>query len=301
MKKLLLIAVLLLLPMPSWAQDEVNVQGARVYGSPGDMMRWPVTCGIRSVTFTPVGFPTIASCMDGPGRWPDVTPEGWDGPIQHTLGMCLKDPSDNQWDCAGVVQVWYNRWNQDPNYTTAPYDVASNWFYASYIGNGPLTDRNPKPGEQVLMFIVRGNARRGTQFTAVHERSNVALVTWGQNYLVNPGQPQDPQQPQQPGQQPVDMSNIRDLLLLTATKEQSQSIFTNLNDQLTKIDVKLDTVLEHVDRPAWYSSLASNKYVQAGLLSLGTLVTTRMGTNVSTSTQTMSALSAGLALLAIRK
>lgn len=265
-KVLALCVALVSLAAPSFAQyapDEINVQGARVYASPGDMMRWQITCSIESVTFTEVGFPTIGSCMDGPGRWPDVVPDGWEGPIQHTLGMCML-AGDGQWECSAVVQVWHPRWLQDPNYTTAPYAVDSNWFYASHMmgGGGSLTDRNPRPGERVLIFVVRGNGRIGTEYTKVHERSNVALVTWGQNYAAGPAQPQqpsEPQQPQEPGQpqqpthpgEPVDMSDIRTLLKLTATHEQSERIYFDAKAEFAALNKRLDKIEADVNQPMW--------------------------------------------------
>lgn len=278
--KAFLVAMLLLLPGPAFAQyapDAVNVQSARVFASPGDMMRWPITCSITSVTFTDVGFPTIGTCMDGPGRWPDVVPDGWEGPIQHTLGMCLLAPDGETWECSAVVQVWYPRWLQDPNYTTAPYAVGSNWFYASHMmgGGGSLTDRNPRPGERVLIFVVRGNGRVGTEYTKVHERSNVAMVTWGQNYEAgqpqqptDPGQPQQPQQPQQPGQSdpPVDMSDIRTLIRLTMRSDQAEGMFADIiaRDEERKAQIaEMRTALEaRIDKNGLETFL-KDKRVQA--------------------------------------
>src|SRR5205814_6062127 len=27
--------------------------------------------------------------QDGPGRWPDIVPPGWDGPLQYTVGIVM--------------------------------------------------------------------------------------------------------------------------------------------------------------------------------------------------------------------
>ena len=53
----------------------------------------------------PGGISVQFSKKDGPGRWPDVTPPGWTGPLQNTLGMCLYIGS--RWSCSAVIEFWY--------------------------------------------------------------------------------------------------------------------------------------------------------------------------------------------------
>ena len=144
--------------------------------------------------------------MDGSNRWPDWTPQGWQGPLQYTLGLCLWAP-DGQWECSAVVQMWYGRQDKDPNSTASPWAINTDWFYDCNRWGGSLCSRNPLPGERVGVFVVRGNARVGTEYTPAdaHERSNVVLVKWGQDYQasVQPPHVDPPKPPDTPGVPPV--------------------------------------------------------------------------------------------------
>lgn len=278
-----LLACVLLATSASAQGDDINVATTRLYAGPGDTFQRPITCHITSVTFTDYGFPVNADCLDGPNRWPDVTPEGWDGPIQFTYGMCLK-AADGRWACSPVVQIWYQRQQQNPNATAAPYAVAKEWFYDPRYGE--LVDRNPMPNEVVGLFLVRGNARYGTEYTRPFERSNVVLVKWGQNWTsaVTP-QPAPTPTPDpvptptptpapapQPGPvltPPIDVQSI--LNRLQELYDQQERIFANTTAQMKAHD---DHLTQHDTNPSWLGKVMSNRYTQIALGAFGTCMTT---------------------------
>lgn len=285
------VVALLLTLLPTWAQaqDQIDVSGARVYGSPGDIMRWPVTARIQSVTFTQVGFPTRFDRMSGSNRWPDEITPGWEGPLQYTLGMCLRSKTDSQWDCSAVVQFWYGRQDADPNSTAAPYAVDREWFYDAGRW-GPLAYRNPAPGEVVGIFVVRGDARGNVPPN--RERSNVAAVIWGTNYdgaaagpVVTPSPEPTPAPGPTPQPQPPPSSPAQPAPVLTglAQFDQLERIYRDLTDRdervvrlLEDLQARSDALAAqlkaHDEHPSWLARVLGNRFVQMGLVGIGTLV-----------------------------
>jgi len=285
----LLALLLCALPAALQAQDQIDVSGARVYGSPGDIMRWPITARLTSVTFTPVGFPARFDRMSGPNRWPDEITPGWDGPLQYTLGMCLRNKSDGQWDCSAVVQFWYGRQDADPNSTAAPYAVDKEWFYDAGRW-GPLAYRNPAPGEVVGMFVVRGDARGN--LPPNRERSNVAAVIWGTNYdgaaagpVVAPSPEPVPAPTPGPAPQPQPVPSApAPVLTGLATSDQVERVYRDLTDRderlvklLQDLQARSDALAAqlraHDEHPSWLARVAGNRYVQMLLVGVGTYVT----------------------------
>jgi len=284
------LAALLLAALPTFvhAQDQIDVSGARVYGSPGDVMRWPVTARLQSVTFTPVGFPTRFDRMSGPNRWPDEITPGWEGPLQYTLGMCLRSKTDGQWDRSAVVQFWYGRQDSDPNSTAAPYAVDKEWFYDAGRW-GPLAYRNPAPGEVVGIFVVRGDARGNVPPN--RERSNVAAVVWGTNYdgasagpVVTPTPEPTPAPVPGPAPQPQPAPSApAPILTGLAQSDQLERIYRDLTDRdervvrlledLQKRNDALSAQLKaHDEHPSWLARVFGNRYVQIALAGIGTYV-----------------------------
>jgi hypothetical protein len=158
-------------PSPGGAADQINMSAAQIYNSPTDLASWSVTTAITSVNFMGDGISVQFSKKDGPGRWPDVTPPGWDGPLQYTLGMCLN--IGGQWDCSAVIQVWYGL---DPA-GGPPSGIGRNWFYDP-LRWGPMTGHQPAPGETIGIFVCEGDCRNNTRgdLSPLRERSNVVLV-----------------------------------------------------------------------------------------------------------------------------
>ena len=283
------LAALLLAMLSTFAhaQDQIDVAGARVYGSPGDIMRWPVTARIQSVTFTPVGFPTRFDRMSGPNRWPDEITPGWAGPLQYTLGMCLRSKTGAQWDCSAVVQFWYGRQDADPNSTAAPYSVDREWFYDANRW-GPLAYRNPAPGEVVGIFVVRGDARGNVPPN--RERSNVAAVIWGTNYdgatagpVVTPSPEPTPVPGPTPQPQPPPSSPAQPVLTGLAQFDQLERVYRDLTDRDERVvrlledlqkrnDMLAAQLKAHDEHPSWLRQVFGNRYVQLALAAAGTYV-----------------------------
>lgn len=139
--------------------------------SPATLPSWPITTTITDVNISAAGVDLAFSKKDGPGRWPDIVPPGWDGPLQYTIGMC--EDISSQWYCSSVIQVWYGlQYAGGP-----PSQYALNWFYDPNRW-APMTYHQPAVGEIIGFFVCAGNCRGvldGSQ-SPVQERSNVVLV-----------------------------------------------------------------------------------------------------------------------------
>src|SRR5207302_1181565 len=121
--------------------------------------------------FRAQGIHVEFSKRDGAGRWPDITPPGWDGSLQYTLGMALK--VNGKWYASAPIQLWYglDQSGGDPGH------YADNWFYDPNRW-APMTGHQPAVGEQIGIFVVAGNVRNvtdGSQSPA-QERSNIVLL-----------------------------------------------------------------------------------------------------------------------------
>ena len=144
---------------------------ATILNSPHDLASWPVTTTLDVVDIRPSGIAVQFSKKDGSGRWPDVTPPGWSGALQYTLGMCLY--LNNQWYCSAVVEFWYGlEASGGP-----PGEYALNWFYDPSRWY-PMTGHQPAVGETIGFFVCAGDCRNNPYGTLspVQERSNVVLV-----------------------------------------------------------------------------------------------------------------------------
>jgi hypothetical protein len=160
-------------PSPSTpaAGDQMNMSAATILNSPTDLASWPVTTSLQVVDIRPNGVAVQFSKKDGAGRWPDVTPPGWSGPLQYTLGMCLS--ISGRWYCSAVVEFWYGlEVSGGP-----PGDFATNWFYDPARWS-PMTGHQPAVGETIGFFVCAGDCRNNTGGTSslVKERSNVVLL-----------------------------------------------------------------------------------------------------------------------------
>lgn len=154
------------------AQDAVPVQSLMLEGGSPSVADRAQTATITQVNFTPTGLVIDFTKRDGPGRWPDVVPPGWDGPLQYTvwIGMQLQ----GQWHVCAVLEFWYGRglWaDQDAGGdATSNQQIQRNWTYFC----GPLA-RQPNPGEPVLFLVTAGDQRR-MDVAAVRERSNLVVI-----------------------------------------------------------------------------------------------------------------------------
>ena len=152
--------------------DMFDLSTAKIVAAP-DPRAWPITTSLTQVSFdgsmTRVNFDK----KDGPARWPDVTPDGWDGPLQYTIWLFLRIGAE--WVGSGFVQMWHGR---DGSGSPADPDVPShyhkNWFYdgrwSPMHGHGPIL-----PGEQIGFMITAGNARNNQGPNGM-QRSNAVLL-----------------------------------------------------------------------------------------------------------------------------
>jgi hypothetical protein len=152
--------------------DMFDLSAAKIVAAP-DPRNWPITTALTQVSFdgsmTRVNFDK----KDGHARWSDVTPEGWDGPLQYTIWLFLRIGAE--WVGSAFVQMWHGR---DGSGSPADPDVPSlyhkNWFYdrrwAPMDSHGPIL-----PGEQIGFMVTAGNARNNQGPNGM-QRSNVVLL-----------------------------------------------------------------------------------------------------------------------------
>ena len=149
------------------ANDMFSLAGASVYASPAGVASWPATATITSISFRSDGVAVEFTKKNGAGRWPDVTPPGWDGPIQYTLWIAMN--IGGRWHTCGTIEFW-NGLAASGGDVTRNNQIAANWTYQC----GPMA-RQPAPGEQVGFFVTAGDQRL-KDVAATHERSNTIVV-----------------------------------------------------------------------------------------------------------------------------
>jgi hypothetical protein len=152
----------------------IDLHDVIFHDNPTGIADWPVTTNITKLVFSNDGVHVEFSKQEDPERWPDITPPGWDGPLQYTLG--LVENIDGQWHTSAAMQYWYGLANQGGN-VALDNQIAVNWYYDARWGE--LNGRQPATGEIVGIFVVAGNTRGvlddGSQ-SPVKERSEVVVV-----------------------------------------------------------------------------------------------------------------------------
>ena len=162
-------------PCPGGGGTELDLHLAMLHDNPPDLANWPVTTTLTEVDFTAAGVHVVFSKIDGAGRWPDIMPPGWTGPLQYTMGLveCI----DGQWHASAAIQFWYGLSASGGN-VALNNQVAINWYYDGRWG--ALSHRQPATGEIVGLFVAAGNTRgvmsNDPLESPVMERSNVVLV-----------------------------------------------------------------------------------------------------------------------------
>ena len=285
MTRYCLILALLFLPAPSFAQDQIDVTRTRMWNSPGDMMSWPVTTKITSVYFNDIGFPVDFDKRDGPNRWTDQITPGWDGPLEYSLGICLAAPG-HAWDCSAVVQFWNGRQQQYPDATACPYCIAKEWFFDTRWG--PLAYRNPRPNELVGLFVCRGDCRGNTPL--IHERSNVALVTWGQTYLGSSAPAPEPTPSPVPAPQPSPAPTpspqppppsfvLTPEMVRRIVNEEVDRVYAQneriFDDETKRLEALAAQLKKHDEDPTVVRKFLSSRYAQMAITAVTTLLTAR--------------------------
>ena len=153
---------------PAIGGDQIDLRSATVYGSPRDVATWPITTAITAIDINSSGIALAFSKKDGPGRWPDVTPPGWDGPIEYTLWLVVSH--GGQLITAGGIEYWHGLERSGG----PPSQIAGNWYYSPAVW-GPLAQHQPAVGETVGFFVTAGD-HRAKDVRAVTERSNVVTL-----------------------------------------------------------------------------------------------------------------------------
>ena len=173
------------------AATTLDLHEATIYDNPANLADWPVTTLITDVEFQYLGQDGVHvefSKRDGAGSWPDVTPPGWDGPLEYTLGIA--ENIGGRWYASAAIEFWRGLPASGgnvaadvdtPSQCTAfgygsSCQIAKNWYYDGRWG--AMSGYQPKTGETIGIFVVAGNVRGVTDGSQspVQERSNVVLV-----------------------------------------------------------------------------------------------------------------------------
>jgi hypothetical protein len=176
---------------PEAAPTTLDLHQVTLFDNPANLADWPVTTLITDVEFQYMGQDGVHvefSKQDGAGSWPDVTPPGWTGPLEYTLGFV--ENIGGQWYGSAAVQFWRGLAASGGNVAEdtvsmgqcaafgmgSTCQVAKNWYYDGRWGN--LAGYQPSTGETIGVFVVAGNVRGVTDGSQspVQERSNVVLV-----------------------------------------------------------------------------------------------------------------------------
>lgn len=148
-----------------------TLTNAIVMNNPTDLGSWPVTTTITNLQISAAGMTPTFSTENGPGRWPDIIPPGFTGPIEFTLGMCMN--ISGQWYCSAPILMW----NGENTAGGPPSQYDLNWFYDP-VRWGPMSSHQPAVGETIGVFVAAGALRNLTSgVSSVRERSNVVLIT----------------------------------------------------------------------------------------------------------------------------
>jgi hypothetical protein len=151
----------------------IDLHDAILHDNPPDLADWPITTMITHLEFRDDGVYLEFSKKDGDGRWPDIVPPGWDGPLQYTVG--LVERIDGVWHASAAIQYWYGLEASGGN-VALDNQVAMNWYYDARWGE--MAGHQPITGESIGVFVVAGNVRGvgdNSQSPAM-ERSDVVVV-----------------------------------------------------------------------------------------------------------------------------
>jgi hypothetical protein len=173
--------------------DAIPIADLVIHNSP-DVRSWPIGTRLTALELRTNGVYVEFDRKDGPTRWPDVTPPGWDGPLQYTLWLCMN--IGGVWHAAGLMEYWHGLDVQGGN-VLAGDQIAKNWTYDCKPMN-----RQPGAGEIVGWFVTAGDARK-KDVHVVAERSQIDVTPWP---VAVPAtfrfQTEDPQTEPDPGESP---------------------------------------------------------------------------------------------------
>lgn len=147
--------------------SDYDLTQATLYNTSDVVKSFPVTTTIQAIDVTSDGFNVR---FDKKDSWPDVTPPGWAGPLEFTIGLVRTTDGA----ASAVIQCWRGDLPFGGPVSSAT-QIATNWFYDGRWG--PLAHWQPQPSESVGLFVVAGNWRGATD-RIIEERSNVPTVPW---------------------------------------------------------------------------------------------------------------------------
>jgi len=124
------------------------------------------------------GFTWEFSKRTGAGRWPDLTPPGWRGPMQYTAWVFYF--VGGAWFGSAFIQYWF----AEPSLESGgpPSAVAGNWTFGSAWG--VISNYQPILGETVGYMLSSGNQRQSANDLGndpvtglpVQERTNIVTI-----------------------------------------------------------------------------------------------------------------------------
>jgi hypothetical protein len=150
--------------------DMIDPSLITVVNSPA-ALDWPATATITLLQFGEQGQTRVEfTKRHGDGKWPDITPPGFTGPIQFTLWLFRKIAG--QWFGAGFVEFWESRdGSGKPDDPDVPSVYDKHWFYGTawtpMQSGGPIV-----PGEAIGFMVTSGDARMSKGPFGPQERSN---------------------------------------------------------------------------------------------------------------------------------
>lgn len=165
----------------SFVAQSFNFASATIWDNPKDVGRWPIGAKITYIEFTGFSMRVDFDRRTGANRWPDVTPPGWSGSLQYTLGLCRN--IGGQWHCSAVVQFWAGR---DLDSSAEPSRFWREWWYDGARWGALADGVGPREGETVGVWVGAGDLR-GRDFNQatcprVCEVSNVVMVPFTAGY-----------------------------------------------------------------------------------------------------------------------
>lgn len=156
MKRLAFFLIVCLLPTAARAQTFADLQFLQT----ADVKSWAPTSRITKIELLPDNM-TIEHTR---GDWPEITPPGWDGPIQFTVFAAI---NQGAWITAGGLEFWKGR--------TETGDPINHIMHDWYSFEPRLDTHQIRAGEQVCFFVAAGDLRLKTLVT-VEERSDLACL-----------------------------------------------------------------------------------------------------------------------------
>lgn len=216
--------------------DAFDISTAQIVNAP-DVRNWPATAAMTQIRFDGSVSRFAFTKQDGPDRWPDVRPKGWDGDLQYTVWLFRK--LDGTWVGSAFIQFWHGRdGSGQPGDPDVPSKYDKNWYYADrwapLHGSGPI-----QPGEAIGFMVTSGNQRNSDGPNSMLERSNIVVVPASDNATFafpSEATPDPPVPPVDPPAPDVPYGDIQDVLKelreikAMLASEATFSLLDELND-----------------------------------------------------------------------